>query len=174
MRQRNFEFDAVLPAVDRLQEYIRDEVKNWPVIPEIITGKNAKQQAFENGDLALACSGTVLLELALYSIPTVSIYKLDGLGFIVRRMVVAWTACLPNLIADRVIIPERFEEYANPQSIARVLEQLGTKGPERQAQIEGFKLLREIMQRDKDNSDLAANKILQLAGWENHRPANGN
>ncbi len=166
MKQRNIIFSAVMPAVDHLAGYISDQVSKWPVKPEIVLGKQAKQNAFENGDVALACSGTVLLELGLFSIPTVSIYKLDSLGFIVRHMVVAWTACLPNLITDRAIVPERFEEYGHPQALARVLEQLGNPGHERDAQLEGFKLLRQIMQRDSEKGDLATDKILQVAGWK--------
>ena len=167
LRQRGMQFNAILPAVDHLTAYIRDEIKYWPVKPEIVTGKEAKHLAFQSADLALACSGTVLLELGLYAIPTVSIYKLDSLGFIVRRMVRAWTASLPNLIVDQVIIPERFEEYAHPQSIARVLERLSVQGPERNAQIRGFKLLRNIMLLDDKNPDFITDKILKIADWDN-------
>ena len=161
MDQRGLEFVSVLPAVDHLVDYITAQVENWPVKPQIIIGKQAKQRAFQQADLALACSGTVLLELGLFAVPTVSIYKLDALGFVVKHLVYAWSACLPNLITDQVIIPERFEDYANPQAIARVLQQLSVEGPERDAQIKGFNLLRELMQRDRHKQDLAAEKILQ-------------
>jgi lipid-A-disaccharide synthase len=166
MKQRNIEFKAVLPAVDHLADYICEEVSHWPIKPEVVLGKKAKQLAFEDGDVALACSGTVLLELGLFSIPTVSIYKLDALGFIVKYMVDAWTACLPNLIVDRAIVPERFEEHGHPQALARELEQLGKKGHQRDAQLEGFKLLKEIMCEDSTKQDPATSKILELAGWE--------
>ena len=167
MKQRNIVFNAVLPAVDHLAEYIGREVSQWPVKPEIVLGKKAKQSAFENSDIALACSGTVILELGLFSIPTVSIYKLDSLGFIVKHMVVAWTACLPNLIVDQVIIQERFEEYAHPQVLARDLQQLGKQGHQRNAQLEGFELLRQIMREDASKQDLATSKILELAKSQN-------
>jgi len=166
MEERKVEFEAVLPAVDHLADYIGEAVSHWPVKPEIVLGKKAKQLAFENADVALACSGTVLLELGLFSIPTVSIYKLDSLGFIVRYMVVAWTACLPNLIVDQMIIPERFEEYGDPQALARELQQLGKQGHQRDAQLDGFKRLKEIMYEASTKPDLAASKILELAGWE--------
>ena len=163
LAQRGVKFNAVLPAVDHLAETIISQTSSWPVKPEIVVGKKAKQDAFGMADLALACSGTVLLELGLSGIPTISIYKLDSLGFILKRMVYAWTASLPNLIVDRVIIPERFEEFAQPPAIARELQQLGEKGSTRNAQIEGFKNLRKIMLQDAKNPHLAANKILELA-----------
>ncbi len=163
LKQRGIEFNAVLPAVDHLKDFIVSQIADWPVQPELVTGKKAKGRAFQAADLALACSGTVLLELGLSGIPTVSIYKLDALGFIVKRLVYAWTACLPNLIVDQNIIPERFEEYAHPEVIARDMERLSVKGPTRQAQVDGFKQLRKLMQRDGKNRNLAAAKIMELA-----------
>ncbi len=174
MKQRDIAFNAVMPTVDHLADYIGENISQWPIKPEIVLGKKAKQSAFEDGDLALACSGTVLLELGLFCIPTVSIYKLDALGFIVKHMVVGWTACLPNLIADRTIIPERFEEHGHPQALARELELLGKKGHQREAQLEGFKLLKEIMREDSAKQDLAALKILEIAGWEKQTKNNVN
>lgn len=162
---RGFKFNAVLPAVDNLADTIRQQVQDWPVKPDIVQGKDQKELAFQNADTALACSGTVMLELGLFGIPTISIYKLDGLGFVVKKMVKAWTACLPNLITDRTIISERFEEYAHPQLLARELESLCVAGHVREAQIEGFKDLHARMSSGKKNQNLAARKILQIAKW---------
>lgn len=164
LHERGVAFEATLPAVDNLVGYITDQTSDWSQKPNIITGKVAKKAAFENADLALACSGTVMLELGLYSIPTISIYKLDELGFVVRYLVKTWTACLPNLITDKVVIPERFDEYANPQVIARLLQDLCTNGPARDLQIDGFQLMRDILQRDQKSNFAAASKILQIAG----------
>ncbi|MCF6320458.1 MAG: lipid-A-disaccharide synthase [Rhizobiaceae bacterium] len=165
MRQRGNEFSTVLPAVDHLVDFIREETSHWPADLEIVTGNDAKLAAFENADAAIACSGTVMLELGIHAIPTISIYKLDKLGFVVRYLVKAWTACLPNLIVDKVIIPERFDEYANPQIIARMLEELLVAGPMRDAQLQGFKQLRKIMQKDTNSVELVASKILEIANY---------
>ncbi len=164
LESRGVEFSMVLPAVDHLEHLIKEYVSDWHQKPEVVVGKNAKRIAFEEADVALACSGTVLLELGIYAIPTISIYKLDKAGFIVRRMVKAWTGCLPNLITDKVIIPERFEEYANPQAIARELQELCIAGPTREAQLAGFKQLRQILVSEGKGHQTAASKILELAG----------
>ncbi len=164
MQERGFKFDAVLPAVEHLAETIEQQIANWPIKPKLVIGNKAKKEAFAKADFALACSGTVMLELGFYAIPTVSIYKLDRLGFIVRYMVKAWTACLPNLITDKIVIPELFEEYANPQILARLLEELGQKGPKRDAQLLGFKQMRAIMCEEINSSEKAASIILQMTG----------
>ena len=165
MQERGVNFEATLPAVDNLKELLRDEIQTWPVKPKIVVGHEAKNQAFETADVALACSGTVMLELGLFGIPTVSIYKLDKLGFIVKKLAKVWTGCLPNLITDKVIIPERFDYYCYPQLLAREMENLCVESPNRNAQIDGFKLLRKMMKRDQNQQGLAAKIILQVAGY---------
>ncbi len=164
MRGRGRKFKAVLPAVDHLAEKISDQVADWPVRATVVTSKAAKARAFAGADVALACSGTVMLELGLHSIPTVSIYKLDPLAMPLRFLISGWTANLVNLITDSVIIPERFNEFANPRYLARNLEVLMREGPARQAQIEGFRLLREKIASEKNPGQRAAAKVLELAG----------
>jgi lipid-A-disaccharide synthase len=164
MQKRGVRFEAVLPAVEHLADYIEEQTANWPVKPKVVVGSEAKKAAFGEADFALACSGTVMLELGFYGIPTVSIYKLDKLGFIVRYLVSTWTACLPNLITDKIVIPELFEEYAHPQMLARLLEEIGQKGPKRDAQLEGFQQMRDIMRKDINSSEKVASIILEMSG----------
>ena len=117
--ERGNRFDLVLPAVSKLEDEIRESAKDWVWKPRIVTGDVARKDAFEWADIALAASGTVTLELALYKVPTISLYKLDGLAMRIRHLLTGWTASLPNLIADYPVIPEKFNEYAHPQYIAQ-------------------------------------------------------
>lgn len=164
MRQRGMKYQATLPVVDHLAQKIADEMKDWPVRAKVVSSKTAKARAFAGADVALACSGTVMLELGLHSIPTVSIYKLDPLAMPLRFLISGWTANLVNLITDSVIVPERFNEFANPQYLARNLELLTRAGPARQAQIEGFRRLREKITSEGNPGRRAAEKVLELAG----------
>jgi len=100
---RGNRFEVSLPAVAHLEEYIRTQTEAWEIKPEILIGDNARHEAFKTADVALAASGTVTLELALYKIPMVSIYKLDPLMMQMRRFMYAWTASLPNLDRKSVV-----------------------------------------------------------------------
>ena len=162
LRERGNSFTAILPAVDHLIEDIRSSVADWPVKPEIVAGDDARIDAFSKADVALAASGTVTLELALYKVPMVSIYKLDSIMMMSRRFMYAWTASLPNLIADQAIVPEQFNEFANSNMIARQIEQLMVAGPARQFQLEGFEAVAQNMQQSERPGLLAARKILQV------------
>lgn len=153
-----------IPAVPHLETLIRDAVGSWKIQPEIILGEEDKLNAMQEADAAIAASGTAILELALYGVPTVSIYKLDAAVYAVRFLIKAWTAALPNLIADKVIVPERINDYARPGYIARLIEDLVRKGPQRQAQLDGFKLVHEKMRQDEPPGLISARIILKLAG----------
>ncbi|MEZ5789466.1 MAG: lipid-A-disaccharide synthase [Nitratireductor sp.] len=133
LADRGVQFEAVLPAVPHLEADIRAEIAQWRVKPEIVSGEDAKIEAFKRADAALATSGTVLLELAIFRIPVISIYRLDRLMHMVRFLIYGWTAALPNLIADEAIVPERVGDMVRPGWLARALEALLRDGPERRA-----------------------------------------
>ena len=63
-------------------------------------------------DAALCASGTVSLELALAGVPLVSCYRLDWIARQLSFLVTSWSASLPNLIADRPIVPEFYDLHS--------------------------------------------------------------
>jgi len=162
LKERGMEARFVLPAVPHLAEELRSQARNWPVVPEVVEGDEAREAEYRKADLAIAASGTAILELAMYGIPTISIYKLDPAMKSLRFLVKAWTAALPNLIADRVIIPERINEFVIPGYLARMAEGLLVEGPARDAQIDGFEVVHQRMQQDESPGILAARVILNL------------
>ena len=162
LHERGNKFELVLPAVTRLEADIRQETSGWIIKPTIVMGEEAKKKAFTNADLALATSGTVILELALYKVPMVSIYKLDKMMMAVRHMITAWTTLLPNLIVDYPFIPEKINENAHPEHLARMLERLMMSGEERNVQLKGFELLEEKLASEQLGAKVAARKIIEL------------
>ncbi|MEM6712558.1 MAG: lipid-A-disaccharide synthase [Pseudomonadota bacterium] len=135
----------VLPAVTKHAQAVSKELKTWPVSVEMITGKDNKRSAMRQAHAALAASGTVTLELALAGVPSVVLYKLDGLARIFRQLVKVWTVTLPNLILDRPVVREYIDEFARPDTLARALVSFATDTPERRAQVDAFVELDERM-----------------------------
>jgi Lipid A disaccharide synthetase len=77
-------------------------------------------QRMAQADLVLVASGTATLEVALVGVPMVVIYKLSGFSyFIASRLVKSKYVSLPNVIADKSLVPELIQEYANGENIAR-------------------------------------------------------
>ncbi len=111
-------------------------------------GATAKWAAFAEADAAIAASGTVILELALCGIPTVSTYKADFLIRMMHKRIRIWSANLPSLIADYPVVPEYFNESVRPGALARWLERLSADTAERRTMLEGYQRVWEIMSTD--------------------------
>lgn len=155
-------FTFCLPTVPRQEALVRRIVANWPRKPEITVGVEEKWRAFEAADVAIAASGTVLLELALARVPAVSCYKLDWIARLMTRKIRTWTAALPNLIADYAIIPEYLNEVVRPGSLARWAVRLTHDTIQRRAMLEGFDLVHVRMQDDRSPGDKAADVIVDM------------
>lgn len=150
----------VIPTLARFKNRMIDETKDWSIPVEIVTGEAKKWEAFSQADAALAASGTILLELALAGIPCISIYKTDFFLRMLSYKIKIWSAALPNLIAGYPIIPEYIDHMLRPSAFARKLQRLAEPTLERQAMLEGFKLVHQRMKVDKPPSELGAEIIL--------------
>jgi lipid A disaccharide synthetase len=102
-----------------------DKVLGWDVNCRVVTGEAAKWQAFGEADVAIAASGTVLLELALAGVPHMSSYKLDPIARVLFNMITTWTGALPNMIAGHVVISEYYDKQVRPERLARHGEPTG-------------------------------------------------
>jgi lipid-A-disaccharide synthase len=162
LKARKKPVEVNIHVLERHAALVKNQVSKWVFPVSVTHDAQSKSALFSSADAALAASGTVTLELALAGIPTVSIYKIDPLARTLRRMVKIWTASLPNLIADQAIVPEYIDWMIRPGLIARQIEQLARPGAARDAQIEGFALVRERMQTERASGDIAAERVLAL------------
>ena len=79
--------------------------------------------AMSIGDVALAASGTVSLELAAARTPMVIAYDMSWLSRqIISRMLLTDTVTLVNLVSETRVVPEFIGENCQPDLIARALE----------------------------------------------------
>ena len=152
----------LLPTVPRQEALVRRLTRDWPLRPEITVTPEAKWQAFTEADAAIAASGTVILELALARVPVVSTYKVDWLVKLLAGRIRIWTAALPNLIADYVIVPEYVNEVVRPGSLTRWFERLSADTLQRRAMLEGFDAVFARMQTDHPPGETGAEVILDL------------
>ena len=83
------------------------------------------ERIFRRCTLAVAASGTVTLEAALYGIPTVIVYKVSPLTFWLAKVLARVEFIgLVNLIAGRKIVPELVQGRASAKNIAKTVWQL--------------------------------------------------
>lgn len=70
-------------------------------------------------DVAIATSGTVVLEAALLNLPCVVLYKMAPLNFFIGKLLVDIKFfSLPNILADAAIQPELLQSDVTPQKIS--------------------------------------------------------
>lgn len=109
-------------------------------------------------DAVLIASGTATLEALLYKRPMVVAYRLAPVTFwILKRMVKSPYVSLPNLLAQRLLVPELLQDAATPEALAQTLLALLTDG---QAQTAGFDEIHRTLRRDASNQ--AADAVLNL------------
>jgi len=158
MRERGDKLSITLPTLPHLERQVRDHVLGWTDSVRVTTGREAQTEAYGAADVALAASGTVLLELALAGVPAVSCYRADPLiRRVAERMFTTWSAALPNLIADRVVINEYYDEMIRPGMLARLAGELADPGGSRRATVmQGYGTVRDRMRVDQPPSHKAA------------------
>ncbi len=111
-------------------------------------------------DAVLIASGTATLEALLYKRPMVVAYRLAPLTFwILKRMVKSPYISLPNLLAQRLLVPELLQDDATPEALAQTVLPLIDGGEE---QTRGFDDIHRTLRRDASNQ--AADAVLTLIG----------
>ncbi|MFK3798807.1 lipid-A-disaccharide synthase [Pseudomonas sp. NPDC088444] len=111
-------------------------------------------------DAVLIASGTATLEALLYKRPMVVAYRLAPLTYwILKRMVKSPYVSLPNLLAQRLLVPELLQDAATPDALAHTLLPLLDNGAEQTA---GFDAIHRTLRRDASNQ--AADAVLSLIG----------
>lgn len=160
LRARGHRVRLLLPTVPHVAELVRSSTANWKLQPEILLDPAEKWRAFGQADAALIASGTVSLELALCGVPMVPCYKLDPLARILRRLVTAWSALLPNLIADRAVVPEMIDFMVRPPMMARYIEALMGDTELRRWQKAGLAEVSRRMATDRAPGEVAAEAVL--------------
>lgn len=160
---RGNNFAMTIATLPHRRAQIEQATAGWPKRPAIVTDPAAKSAAFVSADAAIAASGTVLLELALAGVPTISAYRLDWFArFAMRRLITAWSAALPNLIADKPVVLEFIDEMVRPSYMARQIEQLWSDTPTRAAQMAGYADIARRMETTSPCGALAAEAVLEL------------
>src|SRR3989338_287563 len=111
-------------------------------------------------DAVLIASGTATLEALLYKRPMVVAYKVAPLTYrILKRLVTSAYISLPNLLAERLLVPEMIQDAATPEALAQLLAPLLDGG---EVQTEGFDVIHQALRRD--SSVQAAQAVLKLTG----------
>ena len=121
MNDKYNDYLFVFHATDENKNYINDNIKiaNLDNI-DVISDENIKSQILSNSVFAVSKSGTVSLEICNAKIPSIIIYKMNFLNFmIVKFLVKIKYANIINIINNKEVIPELIQNECNSKEIFR-------------------------------------------------------
>lgn len=115
-----FLLPAVKPAFKGQLEYIyQEQQQSFPL--KIMVGNS--RECMEKGDLVLCSSGTTTLEAMFLKKPMVVAYKMSSFNWwLAQRLVKVKYIAIPNLLADKLLVPEFIQEDANINNLTQAVE----------------------------------------------------
>lgn len=160
------EVQFVIPAANALRKAQLEalleasETVHSPALPvTLVDGQS--HQCMAAADVILLASGTATLEAMLMKRPMVVSYKIAPLTFaIVKRMVSRPWVSLPNLLANRELVPELLQEQATAENLSQaVLARLHDDALVDEL-TQAFTAIHQELKRDADQS--AAKAVVDL------------
>ena len=112
-------FSFVFHATEDNKNLISEKINNTNVKNvEVISDENIKKQILNKSIFAVSKSGTVSLEICNAKVPSIIIYKMNFLNFLIVKMLVKIKfANIINIINNKEIIPELIQKECNPKEI---------------------------------------------------------
>ncbi len=109
----------VFHTTEENKNYINDFIKSVNVNNiEVISDENIKSQILSNSIFAVSKSGTVSLEICNAKVPSIIIYKMNFLNYmIVKFLVKTKYANIINIINNKEVIPELIQNECNSEEI---------------------------------------------------------
>ncbi|HEX5378358.1 MAG TPA: lipid-A-disaccharide synthase, partial [Phenylobacterium sp.] len=158
------ELEIIIPAAPTVARSVEGQVAGWRHRAHVVEGDEAKYDAMKAATVALACSGTVTLELALAGCPMVVGYRLGNLThFILKRLIRTPYVVLFNIAAGRFIAPELIQDHCNGVELAREVA-LRLDDPDLRARqvAAQFEALDKMGRGGPDPSEAAAQAVLEV------------
>ena len=119
MNKKNPNYNFVFHATDENKKQIIDyiKVKNIENI-DVVSDENMKREILSNSIFAVCKSGTVSLQVCNANVPSIIIYKLNFINFMIFKLLVnVKFANIINIINNREVIPELLQNECNAKEI---------------------------------------------------------
>lgn len=148
-----------------LEEYrqpIEEAIERYGLQATILSGQTL--EAIAAADLAITKSGTVNLEIALLNVPQVVLYRVSRVTQWVAYKLLNFSVTFfspPNLVVNKLIVPELLQEQATPENITQAALELLLDPQRRQQTLADYTLMRSCL-GEVGVSDRAAKEILQM------------
>ena len=153
-----FIFHSTLEKKDFIKNFIsKYNIENI----DIISDDKIKDQILSKSIFAISKSGTISLEICSHKIPSIIIYKMNFINFmIVKFLVKIRFANIINIINDREIIPELIQKECNPDEIYKSVTYLLKNPGMMKEQIEQCQKTLDEIKSKTSSAEEAAKVVL--------------
>ena len=154
-------FHSTKEYVKSIQSYIS---KTDLINCEVINDEKIKSHILRKSIFAIAKSGTVSLEICNFRIPSIILYKMNFINFLIVKMLVKTKfANIINIAANREIIPELLQRECNPKNISNKILNFLDNPEKMKIQISHTQLILKSFKTNNSSSHqagLSLNKFL--------------
>ncbi|WP_440927632.1 lipid-A-disaccharide synthase [Candidatus Pelagibacter sp.] len=121
MNKRHNDFYFYFHSTDENKNLILSEIKKFNIKNvDVVSDEGIKSKILSNSVFAVSKSGTVSLQISNSNIPSIIIYKLSFINFMIFKMLVnVKFANIINIINNREVIPELLQSECNADEIYR-------------------------------------------------------
>jgi lipid-A-disaccharide synthase len=138
-RNRNMHFEVAAASQGLavgMSEILDRHVRDQHVV-QIKVGETAA--IMQGASVGIVASGSATLEAAYFRLPFVLIYKVAWPTYLAARLVVNVKHLgMPNVLAEREVVPEFIQHRAKPEAIAKAVWQLMDNADARERMISEF------------------------------------
>ena len=131
MNVKSSEYSFVFHAIPSNRNFIINKVKDYNIDNiDIISDENIKLQVLSKSTFAVSKSGTISLQICNANIPSIIIYKLNFINFMIFKFLAnVKFANIINIINNKEVIPELLQNECNANEIFKSVSYL-LKKPE--------------------------------------------
>ena len=164
MKNLKKKFDKNVHVFLYLLPHLRKYIKKYNLnFSYSIIDEDYKHYAFQRSDAAVCASGTAALELSYFKVPTIVIYKVNFLTYLIAKLFIKVKyANLINILRNKEIIPEFIQFKCKPKLIVNRLIMLFKNNNYRNKQLLEVKKTMPLLKVNKNLPSVnAANEILK-------------
>ena len=161
MNEKYDDFSYVFHATKEYSDLILSHIKKNNLNNcEVISDNKIKNHILRKSIFAVSKSGTVSLEICNAKIPSIILYKMGIINFLIIKMLVKTKfANIINIAAKEEIIPELLQSNCNPKNIFSVVSNY-LENPEKiNNQISKTQSILKTFKTNESSSALAANAL---------------
>jgi lipid-A-disaccharide synthase len=142
-------------------ELIQSHIKNTNLSNcEVISDDKIKHHLLKKSIFAIVKSGTVSLEVCNAKIPSIIIYKMNFINFlIIKTLVKIKYANIINIVANEEIIPELLQSKCNSKNIYKVVSQYLESPLIIEKQVKKTQVVLNGLKTDRPSSELASQAL---------------